>query len=86
MSIVPGQRVKIGAAKGDRERYQGRSGELLRLQKSRILVQRGTYAHVLLDGSERSRVFWTHELLVEAEEGWLGCSDSESDDPGGWAR
>lgn len=26
------------------------------------------------------------EHPIEAEEGWLGCTDSESDDPGGWAR
>lgn len=26
------------------------------------------------------------EHPVEAEEGWLGCTDFESDDPGGWTR
>ena len=54
------QRVRIGEAKGGRQKFRGRTGEVVKIQESRWFD--GTYVHVLLDGRQRSRVFWAREL------------------------
>ncbi len=66
MNMELGQRVEVGEAKGDRERFRGRHGCIVRLQPRPLRSCPEPWPHVLLDGAKRSRVFFSHELTPES--------------------
>lgn len=58
------QRVEVVGAIGDREKFIGCVGKVVRIQESQWGMP---YVHVLLDSFARSRVFFQHELEPEPE-------------------
>lgn len=62
MNVVEGQRIKIGAATGDRERFRGRAGEVVKLQRRKPGLRPDTFVQVRVEGHRVLRMFWEHEL------------------------
>ena len=64
--LTEGDRVVIEGAKGDRRRFNGKGGELLRLQPRYGRPDAEPFAQVRLDGRGNTakgyRVFLPHEL------------------------
>lgn len=64
------QRVRVQDAKGDRRRFEGRSGRIVKVQ-SRLKLKEPPFVHVRLDGASRSHVFLAHELINETAQLYL---------------
>lgn len=65
--LTEGQQVKVEGATGDRERFRGRKGKVVRVQKR---YEGGLYPliHVLLDYTKRPHVFLPFELIVDYDD------------------
>lgn len=64
MELIEGQRVKVEGATGDRRRFEGRVGVVVRVQE-RLFSAATPLVHVRLDGLKRSYVLWPRELVPE---------------------
>jgi hypothetical protein len=56
-----GDRVEARNTTGDRKRFEGRLGEVVRIQQRRKPDQ-DPFVHVWFDGARRSSVLWSNEL------------------------
>lgn len=70
MELIEGQRVKVEGATGDRRRFEGRVGVVVRVQdvvrvQERLFSAATPLVHVRLDGLKRSYVLWPRELVPE---------------------